>query len=151
MLKSAFSNFVRMLGCSWLSFLASWIPLYIFRGTYFGEDRAVLENILMTVAGIVFACLFLVVITVKNDAVKKQDKKEILVGAFGGAALYAILWIATKGIYVFSVCGRHFALLLSRSADGVTFLSAFVSAVVFCAFYAMAILLGALIAKKKQA
>ena len=60
--KSSFVGAVIMWGASWIGFLVSFIPLYIFRGVY--HDMATkerLEDVIMTAFGMLGAVVFLLI------------------------------------------------------------------------------------------
>ena len=71
--KSSFVGAIIMWGASWIGFLVSFIPLYIFRGIY--HDMATkehLEDIIMTVFGLLGALLFLLIYYSRNEDAEKN-------------------------------------------------------------------------------
>ena len=64
-ISKCFLMSLRVLASSWLSFLVSIVPLYIWRGSH--PNNKVGENLIMSIIGILFGFLFLMILQIRDD------------------------------------------------------------------------------------
>ncbi len=156
-MKTKFSDFIfvffRILGAAWLAFLVSVVPLYIWRGNHGSNNRG--EEILMSVIGLVFGFLFVLLLQLRDEGARGRSIKDTLTAAGGGIGIYTLLWVLldlpTKNNFIISVLGSYLARLIGKDADGCpTFAASILAALVFDLVYFLAILLGAVLARKKH-
>ena len=92
LIKSSIVGAVIMWGASWIGFLVSFIPLYIFRGVY--HDMATkerLEDVIMTAFGMLGAVVFLLIYYSRNEDAEKTEIKQSAVRAALSSAIYGIV------------------------------------------------------------
>lgn len=152
--KISYSFFmsIRILGSAWLSFLVSIAPLFIWRGTNPGNDVG--EEIIMSVIGILFGFLFLMIFQARDNKSYRCSMRDVLLVSGGGIGIYMHVWIiwylASKNNYLIAVLGYHLSCLIGIGIDGYpAFLASLVSALIFGGTYFLANLVGTKVARKR--
>ena len=152
-ISSCFLISARILVSAWLSFLVSIVPLYIWRGTHhndkFGEDLS------MSVIGIIFGFLFLMLFQMRDDKSHCYGTRDTLLISSVGIGFYILLsiivYLPTHNNYLIAVLGYHLSRLIGIGKDEYpTLLAALASALFFGVTYFLAILVGTKLAKKRQ-
>ena len=150
--KSSFVGAVIMWGASWIGFLVSFIPLYIFRGVY--HDMATkerLEDVIMTAFGMLGAVVFLLIYYSRNEDAEKTEIKESAVRAALSSAIYGIVWIITGCNYLVGAYGFHLATLFGENQEyKPVFTGVIISAIICMILYTGASILGSAIARKRK-
>lgn len=150
--KSSFVGAVVMWGASWISFLVSFIPLYIFRGIY--HDMATkehLEDIIMTVFGLLGALLFLLIYYSRKEEAEKTEITESAVRSALSSAIYGLVWIVTGCNYLVGAYGFHLATLFGENQEyKPVFIGVIISAIICMLLYTGASVLGSVIARKRK-
>lgn len=145
--------FWQALGRVWiaalLTFAVSIVPLYVWRGSYFGDPNIahLVEDILMSAVGLVGGFIILMLIQSRREDILEWPKQEIMLDAAGGVGLYLALWIfcglTVRNNYVVAFCGYHLSNLLIEYLDfepeRLTFI---LSALVYGPVYFAALLVG---------
>lgn len=150
----------QSLGCVWGAALVTlgvaFIPLYVWRGSYFGDPGVarLVEDILMTVIGLVGGFLVLMLIQSRREDVLIWDKRTILLDAAGGVVLYSILWfvagVGFRNNYLVAFCGYHLSnLLIERLNFEPERLAFALSVLVYGPVYFAAMLLGPKLAVRR--
>lgn len=145
--------FWQALGRVWIAALltlgAAFVPLYIWRGSYYGNPgiSRLVEDILMTAIGIIGGFIILMLIQSRRKDILEWPKQEILWDAAGGVALYLALWILSgivlRNNYLVAFCGYHLSNLLIERLDFEPERLAFVlSAMVYGPVYLAALIAG---------
>ncbi len=145
--------FWKALGRVWiaamLTLAAAFVPLYIWRGSYYGDTGTSLlvEDILMSVIGIVGGFIILMLIQSRREDILDWPKEEVVLDAAGGVGLYLALWIfcgiTLRNNYIVAFCGYHFSNLLIERLNFEPERLAFVlSALVYGPVYFAALLAG---------
>lgn len=145
--------FFRIWGAAWLAFLISFVPMYIWRGKHGSGTRG--EEILLSVIGLVFGFLFVLLLQLRDEGARGRSIKDSLTAAGGGIGIYTLLWVLldlpTKNNFIIAVLGRYLACLIGKDADGCpTFAASMLAALVFDLIYFLAIWIGAVLARKKH-
>lgn len=152
LIKSSIVGAVIMWGASWIGFLVSFIPLYIFRGVY--HDMATkerLEDVIMTVFGMLGAVAFLLIYYSRNEDAEKTEIKESAVRAALSSAIYGIVWIITGCNYLVGAYGFHLATLFGENEEyKPIFTGVIISAILCMLLYTGATILGSTIARKRK-
>ena len=150
--KSSFVGAVIMWGASWIGFLVSFIPLYIFRGIYHDmSTKEHLEDIIMTVFGLLGALLFLLIYYSRNEDAEKTEIKESAVRAALSSAIYGIVWIITGCNYLVGAYGFHLATLFGENEEyKPVFTGVIISAILCMLLYTGASILGSALARKRK-
>ena len=152
MIKSSIVGAVIMWGASWIGFLVSFIPLYIFRGVY--HDMATkerLEDVIMTAFGMLGAVVFLLIYYSRNEDAEKTEIKESAVRAALSSAIYGIVWIITGCNYLVGAYGFHLATLFGENQEyKPVFTGVIISAIICMLLYTGASILGSAIARKRK-
>ena len=152
LIKSSIVSAVIMWGASWIGFLVSFIPLYIFRGIY--HDMATkerLEDVIMTAFGMFGAVVFLLIYYSRNEDAEKTDIKESAVRAALSSAIYGIVWIITGCNYLVGAYGFHLATLFGENEEyKPVFTGVIISAIICMLLYTGASILGSAIARKRK-
>lgn len=151
-LGDIFIGALRILAAAWLGFLVAFLPLYIFRGVYHKPDAAIWEDVLMAAVGIIAGALILMLLIARNDRSAKLDNKCMYIEAGGAVGVYAaawlIAWLFGGNNYIVAACGYHLSRLIGANEElRPTFWGALGGAVICCAFYMGAMVLGVLIAR----
>ena len=151
-IANSFLISLRVYAAAWLTYLASIIPLYIWRGIH--PYNEVAEDILMSITGAIFGFLILMRIQMRAENAHHYSTKNTLLMAAGGIGIHMIagllLQIPFHNHYVIAVSGYHLARLIAVGSDSYpTFLGALISAFVFGAIYFAAILVGTKLAHKR--
>lgn len=150
--KSSIVGAVIMWGASWIGFLVSFIPLYIFRGVY--HDMATkerLEDVIMTAFGMLGAVVFLLIYYSRNEDAEKTEIKESAVRAALSSAIYGIVWIITGCNYLVGAYGFHLATLFGENQEyKPVFTGVIISAIICMLLYSGASILGSAIARKRK-
>jgi len=152
LIKSSIFGAVIMWGASWIGFLVSFIPLYIFRGVY--HDMATkerLEDVIMTAFGMLGAVVFLLIYYSRNEDAEKTEIKESAVRAALSSAIYGIVWIITGCNYLVGAYGFHLATLFGENQEyKPVFTGVIISAIICMLLYIGASILGSAIARKRK-
>ena len=152
LIKSSIVGAVIMWGASWIGFLVSFIPLYIFRGVY--HDMATkerLEDVIMTAFGMLGAVVFLLICYSRNEDAEKTEIKESAVRAALSSAIYGIVWIITGCNYLVGAYGFHLATLFGENQEYKPVLTGvIISAIICMILYTGASILGSAIARKRK-
>jgi len=152
LIKSSIVGAVIMWGASWIGFLVSFIPLYIFRGVY--HDMATkerLEDVIMTAFGMLGAVVFLLIYYSRNEDAEKTEIKESAVRAALSSAIYGIVWIITGCNYLVGAYGFHLATLFGENQEyKPVFTGVIISAIICMLLYTGASILGSAIARKRK-
>ena len=152
LIKSSIVGAVSMWGASWIGFLVSFIPLYIFRGVY--HDMATkerLEDVIMTAFGMLGAVVFLLIYYSRNEDAEKNEIKESAVRAALSSAIYGIVWIITGCNYLVGAYGFHLATLFGENQEyKPVFTGVIISAIICMILYTGASILGSAIARKRK-
>lgn len=152
LIKSSIVGAVIMWGASWIGFLVSFIPLYIFRGVY--HDMATkerLEDVIMTAFGMLGAVVFLLIYYSRNEDAEKTEIKESAVRAALSSAIYGIVWIITGCNYLVGAYGFHLATLFGENQEYKSVLTGvIISAIICMLLYTGASILGSAIARKRK-
>lgn len=152
LIKSSIVGAVIMWGASWIGFLVSFIPLYIFRGVY--HDMATkerLEDVIMTAFGMLGAVVFLLIYYSRNEDAEKTEIKESAVRAALSSAIYGIVWIITGCNYLVGAYGFHLATLFGENQEyKPVFTGVIISAIICMLLYIGASILGSAIARKRK-
>jgi len=152
LIKSSIFGAVIMWGASWIGFLVSFIPLYIFRGVY--HDMATkerLEDVIMTAFGMLGAVVFLLIYYSRNEDAEKTETKESAVRAALSSAIYGIVWIITGCNYLVGAYGFHLATLFGENQEyKPVFTGVIISAIICMLLYIGASILGSAIARKRK-
>lgn len=152
LIKSSIVGAVIMWGASWIGFLVSFIPLYIFRGVY--HDMATkerLEDVIMTAFGMLGAVVFLLIYYSRNEDAEKTEIKESAVRAALSSAIYGIVWIITGCNYLVGASGFHLATLFGENQEyKPVFTGVIISAIICMLLYTGASILGSAIARKRK-
>ncbi len=152
LIKSSIVGAVIMWGASWIGFLVSFIPLYIFRGVY--HDMATkerLEDVIMTVFGMLGAVVFLLIYYSRNEDAEKAEIKESAVRAALSSSIYGIVWIITGCNYLVGAYGFHLATLFGENEEyKPVFTGVIISAIICMLLYTGASILGSIIARKRK-
>ena len=152
LIKSSIVGAVIMWGASWIGFLVSFIPLYIFRGVY--HDMATkerLEDVIMTAFGMLGAVVFLLIYYSRNEDAEKTEIKESTVRASLSSAIYGIVWIITGCNYLVGAYGFHLATLFGENEEyKPVFTGVIISAILCMLLYTGASILGSTIARKRK-
>ena len=152
-ISNCFFISLRILASAWLSFLISIVPLYIWRGTHPSDKLG--EDLIMSVIGIVFGFLFLMIFQMRDDKSHRYGARDTLLISSGGIGFYILLWIIvylpTHNNYLIAVLGYHLSRLIGTGADEYpTLLATLASALIFGVIYFLAILIGTKLAHKRQ-
>ena len=145
--------FWQALGRVWIAALltlgAAFVPLYIWRGSYYGNPgiSRLVEDILMTAIGIIGGFIILMLIQSRRKDILEWPKQEILWDAAGGVAFYLALWILSgivlRNNYLVAFCGYHLSNLLIEWLDFEPERLAFIlSAMVYGPVYLAALIAG---------
>ncbi|MBQ4139813.1 MAG: hypothetical protein IJD70_00610 [Clostridia bacterium] len=152
LIKSSIVGAVIMWGASWIGFLVSFIPLYIFRGVY--HDMATkerLEDVIMTAFGMLGAVVFLLIYYSRNEDAEKTEIKESAIRAALSSAIYGIVWIITGCNYLVGAYGFHLATLFGENQEyKPVFTGVIISAIICMLLYTGASILGSAIARKRK-
>ena len=152
LIKSSIVGAVIMWGASWIGFLVSFIPLYIFRGVY--HDMATkerLEDVIMTAFGMLGAVVFLLIYYSRNEDAEKNEIKESAFRAALSSAIYGIVWIITGCNYLVGAYGFHLATLFGENEEyKPVFTGVIISAILCMLLYTGASILGSAIARKRK-
>ena len=152
LIKSSIVGAVIMWGASWVGFLVSFIPLYIFRGVY--HDMATkerLEDVIMTAFGMLGAVVFLLIYYSRNEDAEKTEIKKSAVRAALSSAIYGIVWIITGCNYLVGAYGFHLATLFGENQEyKPVFTGVIISAILCMLLYTGASILGSAIARKRK-
>ncbi len=152
LIRSSIVGAVIMWGASWIGFLVSFIPLYIFRGVY--HDMATkerLEDVIMTIFGMLGAIAFLLIYYSRSDDAEKLGAKDTYIRSLISAAIYALVWVVTGCNYLVGAYGFHFASLFGENdARKPVMLGVIVSAIICTLIYAAVSMLGCGIARKRR-
>ncbi len=152
LIKTSIVGAVIMWGASWIGFLVSFIPLYIFRGVY--HDMATkerLEDVIMTVFGMLGAVAFLLIYYSRNEDAEKTVIKESAVRAVLSSSIYGIVWIVTGCNYLVGAYGFHLATLFGENEEyKPVFTGVIISAIICMLLYTGASILGSTIARKRK-
>ena len=152
LIKSFIVGAVIMWGASWIGFLVSFIPLYIFRGVY--HDMATkerLEDVIMTAFGMLGAVVFLLIYYSRNEDAEKTEIKESAIRAALSSAIYGIVWIITGCNYLVGAYGFHLATLFGENQEyKPVFTGVIISAIICTLLYTGASILGSAIARKRK-
>ncbi len=149
-----FLTTLKIWGAAWIAFLVALVPVYIWRGAYHKPEVAARgENILMSVIGAVIGFVALMLIHGKSDEAERLTDKAMWIVAFGSVSIHAaagvLLWVVGQdNNYPIAVCGYHLAKLFPF---GATVVSALLSALIYGAFYVLAIVLGTKMAQRRRA
>lgn len=141
----AFFICLRILAAAWLAFVVSVVPLYAWR--LYWPNNEFGENLLLSVIGLAFGFLFLVLFQMRDDNFSRYGVKDAVCLGLGGVTMYIALWLVaylpSKNNYLVAALGYHLSSLLFVSADGQpTFLGSIASALIFGVMYFIALLLG---------
>lgn len=114
--------FLPAIGRIWcasaVAIAAAFIPLYIWRGSFFGDPGVgkLVEDIIMTVFGLVVGFAALVLIQSRREGVLDYTKEQIKLDAAYGVGSYMVLWIffgmVSRNNYIVALCGYHLSNLL---------------------------------------
>lgn len=151
LIKSSIVGAVIMWGASWIGFLVSFIPLYIFRGVY--HDMATkerLEDVIMTIFGMLGAVAFLLIYYSHSEDAEKLGAKESYMRSIISAAIYALVWIVTGCNYLVGAYGFHFATLFGENDNRKPIMLGVIISAFICAIYAAVSALGCSIARKRR-
>ena len=152
LIKSSIVGAVIMWGASWIGFLVSFIPLYIFRWVY--HDMATkerLEDVIMTAFGMLGAVVFLLIYYSRNEDAEKTEIKESAVRAALSCAIYGIVWIITGCNYLVGAYGFHLATLFGENQEyKPVFTGVIISAILCMLLYTGTSILGSAIARKRK-
>ncbi len=152
LIKTSIVGAIIMWSASWIGFLVSFIPLYIFRGVY--HDMATkehMEDVIMTIFGMLGAVAFLLIYYSRNEDAEKLGAKESYFRSLISAGIYALVWIVTGCNYLVGAYGFHFASLFGENDNRKpVILGVIVSAVICALIYAAVSILGCSIARKRR-
>ncbi len=155
-LKSGFLTAVKIWGSAWSAFILSIIPLYIWRGSYYGDFDSKLtgENVIMTAIGIIAGFFILMLMHGKSDEAERLSNKEMWQSAGLSVGIYIAVWMFMWALggnnYLIACCGYHLEKLLGLQENRPTFFSAITSALIYGFFYFSAIVLGTKMAQKRR-
>lgn len=152
-ISNSFFMSVRILASAWLSFLVSIFPLYIWRAT--NPNNKVGEDLLMSVVGILFGFLFLMIFQMRDDKSHRYGIRDSLLLSGGGIGIYMLIWFVAylplKNNYLIAVLGYHLSCLIGVGADErPTFLASLASALIMGLIYFLAIFVGTRLAHIRQ-
>lgn len=89
---NGFVALVRLVGALWLGFLVSFIPLYIFRGSYHdAATKTTYENILIASISIFTAMVFLFFLYRGDDEAAKLERGDAIRVSVVPAAIHVLL------------------------------------------------------------
>ena len=152
-----FVALVRLVGALWLGFLVSFVPLYIFRGSYHDvATKTTYENVLISTISIFTAMAFLFFLYRSDDEAAKMKRGDAIRVSVVPAAVHVLLctlicW--TK--YPLILLGGAFPLasLIAPGAHNVTeqaFWSWIVAALITAPFLIVSVYGGCLAARRKR-
>lgn len=148
---------VKIWGSAWIAFIISIIPMYIWRGSYYGDFDSKLagENIIMTAVGIIAGFFILMLLHGKSDEAERLSNAEMWRSAGLSVGIYIAVWMLVWALggnnYLIACCGYHLEKLLGLDNDNrPTFFSAITAALIYGFFYFSAIVSGTKIAQKRR-
>ena len=159
--KSRISNYfftsLRIWASAWLAFLASFVPMYIWRGvnTKSPETASLIQNLILSICGLVFGFAILTLFQAKQDSSERMNFKQSVITACCSSGIYIVIWIIAYLInhnnVLIAVNGIYLACALGTNTDGYpTFAASLLSALIFGVVYICAIILGTKIANHRR-
>jgi len=152
--------FLPAIGRIWcasaVAIAVGFIPLYIWRGSFFGDPGVgkMVEDIIMTFFGLVAGFAALVLIQSRREGVLDYTREQIKLDAAYGVGTYMVLWILWGFIslnnYPIALCGFHLSNLLIQHLHFKPERLAFVlSALVYSPVFYYAQLVGVKLAERR--
>ncbi len=156
-ISNYFFTALRIWASAWLAFLASLVPMYIWRGTNITSPEAALflEYVILSVCGLLFGFVILTLFQSREDSSERLDFKQSVITACCSAGIYLgiwliaylidqnNIWLAASGYYLGCAFGVN-------AEDHPTFVASLLSALIFCTVYGCAIILGTNVANRRR-
>ncbi|MBO5938041.1 MAG: hypothetical protein J6Q82_00885 [Clostridia bacterium] len=153
---TCFLTALKIWGSAWIGMLFSLLPVYVYRGisNSTSDVKGKVQDILVAIIGLLAASAALTFLVGRSDESECWTRKEACKIAAGAVGIYCFVWMvywifSPNNVYV-SATGLYLSTMIGKVDEGnPTFLGAFLGALIYGIFYAVAIVLGGELARRR--